>query len=211
MNPLDLIDLCEACYARADFVAGPDGRDGASLFRRQGQSVLVFRGTLTDGAVAFLDWLNDLRAALVSSAYFPGHVHHGFLASVTDLWPYLPTTDLEEGLLITGHSKGGALAIGAGWLLRHLHPQVVTFAAPMFGDRTFSVGLTARVRVTCYENPHDVVPRLPPLGYRSVGDLVGPPIDWIAPRTLAANHHLESGYRPWIERLQPRPPAAQAA
>ena len=207
MDPIALLDACEHCYSYPMHTAGPDGRDGCTITQIQGRTVVVFRGTVVTGAVGVIDWLNDLRAALIWRPEFPGHVHHGFAASLADLLPWLERYDLKDGTIFCGHSKGGALAILAGHLYRDLDPLVVSFAAPMVGDRGFLAGY--RVRATCYENPHDIVPKLPPFGYRSIGDLIGPGIDWQPPHGIEANHALETGYRPWIEK-ELRPTAAAA-
>lgn len=207
MNPLALVDACQHCYAYPQHTAGPDGRDGATITQIEGRDVLVFRGTVCLGGAGFLDWLNDLRTLLVHRGGFPGRVHHGFSKSLDTLLPWLNKYTFQKGLVITGHSKGGALAILAGWLYRDLDPEVIAFAAPMVGDRAFLAGY--RTRCTSYENPHDIVPRLPPFGYRAVGDLIGPGIDWEPPHKIEDNHALATGYRPWIaQELRPGSVAA---
>jgi Lipase (class 3) len=203
MDPLDLINACEHCYDYPQIKAGPDGRDGAAITQIDGRTVLVFRGTMTGGQLGevFLDWINDLRVDLIPHADYPGRVHKGFSYSLENLRPWLSKYVFLNGLVITGHSKGGALALLAGHLYRSLAPEVITFGAPMVGDRGFQVGYSPHT--TCYENPHDIVPRLPLLGYRTVGDLVSPNFAWKPPFGIQANHILDTGYRPWIQQLWP--------
>lgn len=218
MDDLDLLDACQQCYGYAGITAGPDGRDGASLFRKGSNSGVAFRGTLNVGAAAFIDWLNDLRAEHVARQPFPGMIHAGFYCAFSDLQPKLPSFAFsgDEIVLVTGHSKGAALAeLLAYFLASHgVRVKVVTFGGPKVGNHSFALGFwrlmeKGLIDARRYENPHDVVPRLPLLGYESCGVLVEPPETWYAPRGVLENHHLQSGYRPWVEALtRPSAPAA---
>lgn len=220
MIPLALLDLCEHVYDLPQVTAGPAGRDGASIVHVGDETALVFRGTVVaepgDAREvwerAFFDWLNDLRRDPVSRPEFPGRVHKGFHDSVTALWPKLSRFDWTRGRLsIAGHSKGGALAVLAGWLLREHRPRVVTFAAPKVGDDGFAAAYFAAGPATVqYRNPHDIVPKLPLVGYDQVGAAIGPPATWQAPFGLAANHHLAT-YREWLTPLDEPTPSAKAA
>ncbi|WP_437592530.1 lipase family protein [Sorangium sp. So ce1000] len=78
-----------------------------------------------------------------------------------------------EGLYITGHSLGGALAVltaaqlytrGEYKRFRRLLRGVYTFGQPMVGDRTFArtVGQKFEHKLFRYVYRKDVVPRLPP-------------------------------------------------
>ncbi len=238
MTPLDLLGHCEAAYASCAIVAGPDGRDGANVTRLpSGDVVLTFRGTLTQREPAtILDWINDMHADLVVADGLPGRVHAGFLASLNDLWPgvfaalespSLPDTGgqksplpWKKSLIVTGHSKGGALAILAAARLLALQPFVMTFAAPMTGDLDFAAHYPDAIDVLRYEAAGDIVPHLPPFGYRAVGNVVRekdlPPSlrrlaadrlvaawDW---RKIAAAHHI-AHYRALLEQ-QPSPRTA---
>lgn len=216
LNPLALIDVCQRCYDRADYTAGPDGRDGATVTRIRGEMVLIFRGTLTGGrtlaerAAFYLDWLNDLRAELVYREHYPGLVHAGFAAAIDNLWPLLPY--FRGPLTICGHSKGGALAVLMALRLvasQGLRARVVTFGAPKVGNDQLAQAAGDVLDIDRYENPHDLVPRLPPVDYAPCGYLVAPPAMWTAPRGVQENHSLETGYRPWIAAIHP--PPAEAA
>lgn len=196
-----LIDACENVYGSAHFAAGPDGRDGASIYESDSDVILAFRGTLTDGPAVIEDWVNDFRADFTTDSRFPGRVHSGFLASITGLWPaILPAVEHFSAdartLIITGHSKGGALAFLAGYLLSARRPLVVTFAAPRVGDGTFASAYT--VPTLRFENPADVIPKVPVILYRSCGMLCEAPRSFVPPQDLRHNHSLETGYRPWV-------------
>lgn len=179
MNVTALITACQQVYQKAQIVAGPDGRDGASVYRLpSGETILAFRGTITSPPLASaLDWENDLRAELVTADGFPGRVHKGFLASLNNLWHEV-FAELSSGdnpfqmrLFITGHSKGGALAQLAGVRLAALKPSALTFAAPRAGNRLFAAGYPSAVPLFRCEGAKDLVPLLPPEwdGYVSAG------------------------------------------
>lgn len=216
MNPLTLLKFCAQVYAEASIVAGPRGRDGAAILHGpRGETVLVFRGTLTEGESSLADWENDLNAGLVPGADLPGRVHAGFLDSLDTLWPAIAAAlDGDDSeLWITGHSKGGALAVLAAARLAGRHPGVITFGAPMAGDREFAANALSQ-GLARYENRLDLVPLLPPLEYAHVGTpvLVGEGPDDHRHRyfeilehmaegrweLVATNHSLETGYAPYL-------------
>lgn len=133
----------------------------------------------------------------------------------------MPETSLpwKKNLLITGHSKGGALAQLAGVRLAALNPTVVTFASPLVGDLDFASRYPAGM-LTRYEGTSDAVPFLPPLGYRAAGELIAE--DGNMPKFLRRLHidqliaqgelekvrqaHSTTSYRAWLN--QKPPPAA---
>jgi len=201
MDAPSLLDICDHVYYSSQIVAGPKGRDGASVIELLDCRVLAFRGTLTEGSATVLDWLNDLHADLISDDRFPGRVHTGFAASLTALWPGIIELATQSGddrpLCITGHSKGGALAFLAAHLLAALNPVCITFAAPRVGDRRFVMGYDC-AKTWRYENPRDIVPHLPPLRYESCGFQVVAPACFVPPEGVQANHSLATGYKPWV-------------
>lgn len=219
MDALSIIELCQRVYYSPTITAGPADIDGASIVRVGNETALVFRGTVcTDvasPATAFLDWLTDAHRELVTRPEFPGRVHEGFYGDLMALWVKLQKWDWSPGsvsqskLTITGHSKGGSLAVLAGWLLRALKPTVVTFGAPRVGDSYFSAAWVTSGPAVCasYVNPHDLVPKLPLVGYDRVGQTILPPATWQAPRGPIANHHLTT-YAEWCRLLDGPPPAA---
>ena len=212
LDPLPLLDVCNRAYYYPMYRTGPDGRDGALLTKVEEQAVVAFRGTLTEGAAAWLDWASDLRAELVCREGFPGLVHAGFEAKVHNLLALLPRFDVGTPPIICGHSSGGAQALLFGVYLSlrfGIHAKVVTFAAPRAGNADFAAAASALLDIDRYENPHDIVPKLPPVDYAATGYLITPPAQWQPPRGIRENHSLATGYRPWIEANRPQPRAAQ--
>lgn len=155
------------------------------------EALLAFRGTLplrlgTEPrriVQTLADWINNANASLTDGQPFglPGQIHAGFAASFERLWQpdggiaaLLPrmrrAVARGKRLLITGHSKGGALAALAALRLASsrdvgVNPAaVVTFAAPRVGDAEFRAAFDRTLMQSAwrYEYRDDIVPLLPP-------------------------------------------------
>ncbi|KAL0477102.1 lipase [Acrasis kona] len=132
------------------------------------------------------DWIfGDMEATLVNC-----HVHHGFQNHYKTLQPAVEAqikTLLDAGyrLIITGHSKGGALAAMSTFATIDKHPEtdsrisMVSFASPRVGDDTFvnlynklvlsSVNYQSVYPASWYSGEkHDIVTTVPPeaMGFR---------------------------------------------
>ncbi|KAF5216174.1 hypothetical protein ECC02_011074 [Trypanosoma cruzi] len=150
--------------------------------------VVSFRGTRDIN-----NWINNLdyiRVAYIQDGCVGCLVHTGFDCELNSLWAemwgYLQELVAEkgiEGILITGHSLGGAMAnIAAANLMSQnsLFPSAVkvllyTFGQPRVGNEAFANWLLAsfcRGGHELYRVTHkrDVVPHLPPMfvGYLHV-------------------------------------------
>jgi hypothetical protein len=160
----------------ATFVGGIEAIDACLVGTLADGVVLAFRGTLPLDILrhpTLLDWLNDFNATPIQAAGFPGFIHPGFLGAVNALWDraLAEVTRQQAGaaagqpLLITGHSKGGAMAPLAAWQFHaatNLPAKVVGFAAAKSGDRTFRDAYNQIFDHTRYEYADDIVPHLPP-------------------------------------------------
>lgn len=158
------------------FVGGLDLIDACLVGTTPDGVVLAFRGTLPfdiHSAPTVADWLGDFNAEPVSAAGYPGQVHEGFWQGLGFLWDRVlaEVTRQRVGtlaalpLLITGHSKGGALAALAAWKFQSGNAtpvKVITFAAAKAGDADFRDAYDAQVDHTRYEFADDIVPHLPP-------------------------------------------------
>ncbi len=142
------------------------------------EAIVAFRGTLppsvnpgSDFFRILSDWLNDGEVDLVKGQDLPGRVHKGFLESLDALWPGIEQLKLGEvagtgkSVLVTGHSKGGALVYLAAYRLARLGIPVAayTFAAPRTGDRAFAAAFDQLLAgVLRFEYQDDIVPHVPP-------------------------------------------------
>ncbi len=142
--------------------------------------VVAFRGTLPPSATdpdSWLDWLQNFFAVPASSPsgpnQIPGQVHSGFFNATTSIiqqvHDLVVTLDPlgDTPVFVTGHSKGGAMATIAAYLLSqdrgvpNVQP-VITIASPRPGDVNFQKGFEAVMSQTRYENDKDLVPLVPP-------------------------------------------------
>jgi hypothetical protein len=175
------------------FVGGDDLIDACLVGTLADGVVLAFRGTLPfdiHSHQTLLDWLNDFNADPVNADGYPGTVHSGFLGALTPLRDRLVAEvqrqrvgpAAAQPLLITGHSKGGAMAPLAAWRLHTalgIPVKVVTFAGARPGNLAFESAYDALIDHTRYEYADDIVPHLPPsqdgfLAVLSSLPLVGP-------------------------------------
>jgi hypothetical protein len=160
----------------ADVQAILQGGINACLVGSIPEGILIaFRGTLYPlGPGDWIrDWAHDFDIMPMHLPGKAGSVHSGFWSALETLWPALTKAvdaiDPVKGrsLLLTGHSKGGALAILASWRAETMWnrqvSQVVTFASPRVGDGTFS-GQFERLQINHvrFEYGDDIVPHLPP-------------------------------------------------
>jgi predicted lipase len=158
-------------------VAGPREIDACLVGRIADGIVVAFRGTLPlslSQIPTVVDWVNDFNAAPIAANGFPGTIHSGFLSAYTGLLPSITSAiqhqrvddAATQPVLITGHSKGGAIASLLAWRLRsveNLPVKVVTFAAARTGTSAFATAYAgASIDHTRYEYGDDIVPHMPP-------------------------------------------------
>ena len=135
-------------------------------------AVLAFRGSATAD-----DWASNLDARLVAWPWSAAgaRVHRGFRSAFWRAYDWLrQLTEEDRRLLrherrqfyVTGHSRGGALAVLAAWILAVEGMRVsavTTFGCPRVGNGAFSRQYDRMLRsVTLrYVNNNDAVPRMP--------------------------------------------------
>lgn len=141
----------------------------------QSAVILAFRGT-TYSSIS--DWATDLFAEPFTPAGFPAgdKLHPGFYYSTLELVKQLTDAiaalKLSTGtpVYITGHSKGGAMASIAAYMLCEAgiltaaDVTVTTFASPAPGNGNFMTTFKTQFPqgTTNYINYLDLVPFLPP-------------------------------------------------
>jgi pimeloyl-ACP methyl ester carboxylesterase len=165
LSHADLADLCALAYRGPQSVTvSVDAR--CCLLPRGGELVVVCPGTHLDDLV---DWLRDLDWVPAPFDKI-GWCHRGFGAGARDLWAAirreLPS---DKRIVFTGHSLGGALALGLAGL--HIAegrspPRLVTFGAPRvaFALNFALRQLVRRGTLECveYRRRGDPVPTVPP-------------------------------------------------
>jgi len=147
--------------------------------RFPGFAFIAFRGTQTAG-----DWLDNLDIRFARTHY--GYVHYGFarcLKSIShQVIPEVKASFEEpQKVFLTGHSKGGALAVLATAVLTRYGYQptaLYTFGQPMVGDKTFAQWWDANAKSEFFRVVHgrDIVTRMPPNNLRDLGSVLLAPI-----------------------------------
>ena len=174
-----------------------DGSFSALTGRLGERRVIAFRGTMPEN---ILDWLADAEADMVEWAQ--GQIHVGFHRAFVELMPQVAHV-IADGMLVIGHSLGGAVSSLFAMYESTVHPLCCTFGSPKVGDGDFAAEYNRLVPQTWrFQNSGDPVPELPlPLpgfGYEHVGNLV---LMGSEPVPLIGRHYLES-YRSSLEALQ---------
>jgi len=145
--------------------------------------IIAFRGTIGLGAGlrGYFDWLNNFQAARVSDEQL-GNVHFGFHNAMFDrqltdnVWEALWRAMLRlraqnalagKKLYITGHSKGGALALFAAARLKKefgiTADAVYQFESPRAGTVDFARRYSELgIPTFRFENRGDIIPHMPP-------------------------------------------------
>jgi hypothetical protein len=196
--------------AVAQYSSGPvavSSGDNACLVGKSANAIVVaFRGTMVD---SISDHLHNLLIAPEHREPIPGAVHTGFYFAVMSILSGLieSVKNLDprsNAVYLTGHSKGGAMAAIAAYLLHGNVPdiriaRVVTFAAPKPGDAVFRDAYEKLVgNHVRYENYGDLIPLLPPSGAGSlsnrVSELAGIPV--IGPK-LGVIHSIAGAAARW--------------
>jgi predicted lipase len=157
-----------------------------------------FAGTdIFNGVHGSYDWINNFKLNQIANKYATGKgmIHNGFAKSL-DLCLSQDNSLLDlvmslidektQTIYITGHSKGGSLAMLFGYILRYrlsvdeidISSQIVSFAAPKVGDKEFIEDFkkyeNENNTFTRFININDISSDFPSslLGYQHTGRLV---------------------------------------
>lgn len=122
--------------------------------------VVSFRGSVTAE-----DWARDFICAAIMDREDPqlGLCHAGFLDGARSVVGAVSAAVGHAPYYLTGHSLGGALALGVGALMvcGGLPPNaIITFGAPRFGMDKFVAALLP-IAVRQYRRGNDPVPGVP--------------------------------------------------
>ena len=162
ISDLECVRACAARYLLPATLPVPvSGVHVGITTAADGQTLIVaFRGSVT-----VLDWLRDFFFAPVTVREHPqlGRCHAGFLNGAESVADAVAGAARGAPFVLTGHSLGGALALGVAGLLicAGAAPEaVVTFGAPRFGMARFAA-LLEPYPVRQYVRGNDPVPLLP--------------------------------------------------
>lgn len=162
------------------FTAGIENIHAGLMGIAEDRLIISLRGTDGDGTLqgSVLDWLNNFLAIQVSFApYGEGYVHEGFLNAARSLkedmllqaevlfYKLKEKYDHPE-IVMTGHSKGGAVAVIMAAMMSGISDgrykdsiTVCTFGAPRVGDGIFAEHY--KLKHFRYESFLDIVCHLP--------------------------------------------------
>ncbi len=173
-------------YTPAFTCDGEDHMNGCMVgLTHDGYAVVAVRGTLpptlSSGNIMgwIKDWVNDAHMRplkWVLGKAHQGNAERGFAQSAQELWPWIEEQlnavldQAPKGVLITGHSKGGAMTYLLASLVHQTWPElgdkieVYAFAPAVSVDEAFAEGYDASGlsdKTFRFQVEHDVVPFLP--------------------------------------------------
>lgn len=147
------------------------------VLNRPGQTIVVFTGTAVVN-----QWVADFKFGQVPWLNSLAKVHRGFFQiymSFREELRRVILSNVEDQLIFTGISLGGALATLGAFDFSDYRPILISIASPRVGDPVFAEEFRRRViRATRVFNSEDIVPTVPPpilgsLYYTHVGVDVG--------------------------------------
>lgn len=175
---IEMAEYCEKIYNEGKELE--DNEFAYNVVQDRGVSIISIRGTNNGRNV-----LTDLDARPFKDRKLDIQVHRGFRDAAEKLRDdIIENHALEESVILTGHSLGGAIAQIIGlWLEDDAYDvQIYTYGSPAITDTQLGMdALHFRVAI-----PNDPVPFLPPIPYRHWGI-------WIQAETLTWSENHEIG------------------
>jgi predicted lipase len=169
-----------------------------------GQIVIAFRGT-----ESWKDWMvNIMRVRSRFPSITGAAVHTGFRLQHDALWDKIITqlrtyTTLDKGILVTGHSLGGALAtlfaVSVAGRMPNIRVSCFVFGSPRVGNRKFVEGIqnVRNLSVLRINNAYDIIPCIPWMGYTHTRDFITLPVKharWYQIRKRHSMHNMYTGF-----------------
>ena len=163
---VEMAEYCENVYDEGEELG--DNEFSYKVVQDRGVTIIIFRGTNNGRNV-----LTDLDARPFRDKKLGISVHRGFRDAAEKLRDDLIENHaIEESVIFTGHSLGGAIAQVIGlWFEDDAYDvQIYTFGSPSI--TTASIGdAVLHFRVALRNDP---VPFLPPIPYRHWGIAIDP-------------------------------------
>jgi hypothetical protein len=160
ISDLTFAQCCAATYDEPRTLPVPATGTDVRVSAVAGSLVVAFRGS-----VSAEDWARDFICAPVVDHEDPqlGLCHAGFLDGAESVVAAIAAAAGNNKCYLTGHSLGGALALGVGALLAcsGKSPEaIVTFGAPRYGMAKF-VAVLQPIAIRQYRRGNDPVPLMP--------------------------------------------------
>lgn len=196
------------------------GFDAGYIAETNDEIIVSFRGVAIPVVNAGLksviqDWQNATERDLISHPSMSGKVHKGFWDSILNLEKkeifdsIIQRLASKKKLIVTGYSKGGALApLAVSHLIGQydVDPSLLRlcfFSAPKCGDNEFITNLNRMVNgIVRYESQYDLIPHFP---YDAqFFEIVAPSLPPIARKILSeANDPNSDNFIPGSDDYQP--------
>ena len=160
ISDLKLVQCCAATYDEPPTLPMPASGTDVRVSAVADGMVVAFRGSVTAE-----DWARDFICAPIMDREDPqlGLCHAGFLDGAESVVAAISAAVGNNKCYLTGHSLGGAFALGVGALLAcsGKSPEaIVTFGAPRYGMAKF-VEVLQPIDVRQYRRGNDPVPLVP--------------------------------------------------
>jgi hypothetical protein len=160
ISDLTFAQCCAATYDEPPTLPVPATGTDVRISAVADGIVVAFRGSVTAE-----DWARDFICAPVMDREDPqlGLCHAGFLDGAASVVAAIAAAVGSNKCYLTGHSLGGALALGVGALLicSGKSPEaIVTFGAPRYGMAKFVAALQP-IAIRQYRRGNDPVPLVP--------------------------------------------------